>query len=784
MKINSRVREDNPLPLTDVNAHLPKELNDLVLMLLAKREADRPDSGLEVCKVFRAAGATYLFERAIQPKHLIDWSSSPAVNIEKYLKTSQNDTRALVRISNGSTNSLRLLLSGNFASGNLVFSNGTFSPGKRLQIPLRLRQKALTQFAQMSLTDKKRLVKYAIRYADRASDDNAAALPQKSRHPWLEELLLQMLHQPFIRRRAAAMAAEADRNEQVLDAAHLYFRAGNLVDAERCAYQTAVTMRKESRHAEALSWLGRFIRYARMRKEEFLTRQLLMLQGDILKELGEAERAEEAYQRMIELYRGQPVDCLLAETYKDLGDLYKMKQKSREGIEALNRAIEIYEKLDDQLEISHTLNNLGNIYWVAGDPKSSVTHYLRALRIQRRLDAKEDLASTLTNLGSLSGMGGKFKRAVKLLLLSLEIKKELGNKGEIARSLNNLGFTYFMMGDNDGAVSALSESLETNRQIGSKKELLYNLENLTYVMIAAGRLGQSLKFLKEGMALATELNDKPHLTVFNLSMALVLRYLGRVRDADMHLSVARRELAHLEDAQLSNKLAIEEAQLLNLVGRSESALDLLRKSQEVNRQRADKPGELETLMGLVSIRVNQGDIDVGLQLAASLGLKREERILKFAHLDLLTSTGNFDDAGNLMRTLENPLRSMHDDIDLPRFLTTVGSYYEAVNDLSSAEACLVKAAMLAQSAGSLPQLTVIQTARSRIASSQGDLQKSYACLKNALAAAKAIAETIDSDADRKTYQSQQSIQYLVDEIKSIGLRLGQEKRAGVQPAPQ
>ncbi|HKK21893.1 MAG TPA: tetratricopeptide repeat protein, partial [candidate division Zixibacteria bacterium] len=672
VKMNSRVREDEPTPLAELRPDAPAELSEIVTRLLAKSESERPQSGIEVCTFLRKAGATYKFEKAIQPKHLIDRNESPEGNIRRCFIVDERGSKTLVNLAEGSSVRLRLLAGANHLHRNLNFSSGKFSFNQRVYLPTCLRQNALYGFSRLSLLEKKRAVRNAIIHADRELPVESSVQPTSSHSDLQGDLILQFLHSGFIRTQAATMAHVAEREQRLYDATHLYFRAGNLVGAERCCYQVAVSLRKEERHDDALAALTRVIRYARIRGEEFLVRQLLMLRGDILKELGEAERAEEMYRRMIELYEGQPVDCLLAETYKDIGDLFRMRLNTRDGIEALNRAIEIYQELGDELEISHTLNNLGNVHWIAGDVRSTITHYRKALKIQRRLNSQEDLASTLNNLGTIYGARGRYKRAVRLFRLSLKLKREIGNKGEIARTLNNLGFTYYLIGSNDKAITALSESLETNRSIGSKKELLFNFENLTNVMISAGKLAQSLGYLKEGMALASELNDKQHVAVFNLSMAVVLRYLGRVREADQHLSTARDASGQLDDLRLSDELAVEQALLLNLLGKKDPALDLLKKSLADNRQRNDKPRLLQTFIALSLVRPDAGEIREAIDLAVSLGMVKEERNLKFAQLRQQLDAVQLSKAAELMDTLKPELDSSIDGINLPEFMEIAG----------------------------------------------------------------------------------------------------------------
>ncbi|HKK20751.1 MAG TPA: hypothetical protein VJ983_04695, partial [candidate division Zixibacteria bacterium] len=97
---------------------------------------------------------------------------------------------------------------------------------------------------------------------------------------------------------------------------------------------------------------------------------------------------------------------------------------------------------------------------------------------------------------------------------------------------------------------------------------------------------------------------------------------------------------------------------------------------------------------------------------------------------------------------------------------------------------LNKAHKLARQSGALPQLMRIDIMLGKTAAATEDIEACYQYLKSALQSAKTIAQTIDSEEDRRSFQSQESIRYLVEEIRKLGAQIGQKKRAGVQPAPQ
>ncbi len=780
VRINSRVNEANAAPLADFRKDMNPAVWEIVAALLEKSPQNRPADGWEVCQRLRDIGATYPFERALQPKHLVNPQGSYLDNIRAVLNLDPRQRQWLDLLTESDSKQLRAVLTTNFLKGNLVFDQGRFVFTRDIYWPSRSRRKTLSVFGDASFRERRRIVQTAI--TGQPSPDAALELFGSNKAPAepgaLTELIRPLLKPSTVRALSAKAAPRAEKRQRLEVATRLYLQAGDLVACERCAYQAAVMLNKSHDNETALNLLNSVISYAEMIERTFDVRQLLMIRGDILKETGATEAAMVTYNAIIEQYHGRPVDKLLAETYKDLGDLYKMMQDHLAGLAALETAQRIYSELGDELELSHTLNNLGNIHWVGSDYPAALKSYRRALRIQRRLGSMDDVASTLSNIGSIFAILGNLQRTVRLYRLSIDICREVANQLEEARILNNLGYAHHLRGDSSEAVECLERSLVINRRLGTQKEILFNLENLTTITASTGQLKRSVEYLTEGMALAVELDDRPHLAAFKAGMAKTLKRLGRFSEAEALYREAAVAYDEVEDHLGRAQLEISLADLRRRIGDSDDAMRIAVATMQRRAAVKEKTTELEALLVITRISDDSQYLQRARALAAELKLEREKLLIDFNAMGRMLrcedQSANPDQYVDILVELDK----MPDEIETPSLCNLAGELMINLGRYEAAERYLQRSQKVAATAGLLPETVDVYTQFGRMHSELGDFEQAYSYFREALDAAKKIAGDISDPEDRLRYQSRRTIKFLVGEIRRMAASLGQKNKAG------
>lgn len=776
VKVNSRIRETEPIPLDQLRSDIPAPLVKLVSLLLAKTPEKRPTTAWQVCELLQQCGSTYPYQRALRPSHLLDKNSDYAGIIEKALVLNSPEQERLDSITAKNKEHLRCVLACNFRWGTLRFDGTKFRFTKTIVWPNRVRNYFLQSFSKASLSTKKKQLRLALlqnstRFEMKRTqngstgDDHASAM-----------LLLPLLSYRQTKRIAHRLAQVEDNAGRYGSAARLYTFAGSLPSAASLGVESGNQLHADNRNTEAVQLLSGIIELAELRGQIPQTRTVLMTKGDILKQQGSMDPAMAVYKQIIDSYTDEKPDKLLAETYKDVGDIYKMKHQFEAGIQSLRKAQEIYDSLGDELGASHTLNNIGNMYWVASDLKSALTNYRAALRLQRNMKADAEVASTLNNIAGVYALGGRYPRAIQIYNHSLAIKKELGLGGEIARTLNNLGYVYSTSGNPQQGVACLKESLELNQRIGSKREILFNLENLGAVMIMAGRLRESLAYIKQGLELCQILEDLPRAGVLSLAKASVMKRIGMYGDAENVLGQVRAILSQIDDPGVSVEADITEAGLRYHVGDLAKAEEIATRTLSESRKLDNMQNALNSLFLLAKVSDDPSIIPDAEQLIQQLHLTRERTILMAIKLErsLQINDPNAIDR-TLLATLQSAAQSMNEDIELPFICQVLARALMLAGDLKQAAVCVERGISLADKSSLLPEMAALLTIKGELAFCAKKYETAFAMFKKALQVWGQIRESIRSTTDKELFQNTAAIQKLMLEIRRLNERLGGKK---------
>jgi len=779
VKVNGRVCEQEPVPLLKLRPDLPESVGRLVERLLAKSEEARPESGREVCEALWRDGADYPYRRVLRPGYLIRQGSGYSDTVATVLKLSATERERVDELTDENTDRLRLLLAANFVRNCLIYDNGSFRFAGDIYWPAQMRRNTLQLFSKSTWRDKKAAVLASIAggavEADRLGsphDKTTSSLPRA-----LPSLLLPLLRPRSVARISTRLAPTAARLDAHATATRLYLQAGNLSEAERCAELAAHEFTRNDHKSDALLMLLGIDRYAKLLKREFEIRRALLLKGNIHKDGGELDAAEATYRRIIRLYENNIPDKLLAETHKYLGDLYRLRQDSTAALEALEKSLAVFRELGDELEISHTLTNIGNVHWIANDTRQALVHYRAAYKIQKRLGAKPDLASTLHNIATTYCFDGRVKRSIFLLNHTLDMKKEIGHLGEIARTLNNLGYAYQLTGSPAKAAESLTEALDINRRIGSKKELLYNLENLVSLKISAGQLRESQVLLEEGLSLAGSHNLATHEGPFHLHAATIAKRQGNYAEAVRALGRIDHILETLDDYSLELLASVQKASMRLHLGDSVTALEIARRVYSESLRIRNSVTELESLLLLPRLTDDPHYWDAANRIVSERRLVREKRILWFGRVELLLDQGRTGDAVAQAGNHLNLLEQADQDMELPWMRILAARIHVAQEEPARARRLLQAALRQALETNLRPELIMSLTLLGQIAREKGDYEEAYVSFKQALGVCREVADNIDGEADRQLFLGRSLVRSLSEEIKSMGLKLGQKARA-------
>ena len=337
----------------------------------------------------------------------------------------------------------------------------------------------------------------------------AHALVQEGVYGSLLKARRQALH-----KRAADWFAESDPE---LRANHLE-RAGD-PRAAQAFFEAAQGQIAVYRFERALRLSERGLSVAADRADTY---DLTCQQGEILRELGDAGRSIEAYERALSNAAGDVQEC-------------RAWIGSAEGMRIVDRIDEALTLLDKAQPVAEThrlLENLmrlhhlrGNLFFARGNVEGCETEHQRSLAYARQVGSAEGEARGLGGLGDAAYVGGRMKTAHDELVRCVEVCRQHGlGRVEVANSAQICHTKLYLLEFRQVVESALA-TIESARWVGHGRAELNAQAACFMALIELGEWRRAREHIDRGL----ELVDRLGALRFRGG---ALAFLGRVLKAE------------------------------------------------------------------------------------------------------------------------------------------------------------------------------------------------------------------------------------------------------------
>lgn len=199
----------------------------------------------------------------------------------------------------------------------------------------------------------------------------------------------------------------------------------------------------------------------------------LEIRGDIHRELGNFEAAQEDYRQAIDQLQDRPDQFgLIGRLHAGHGAAYDAVGMTEKAAQHWQAAIQYFENHEPPLlqDVAAMANNLGFLYKAAGDLDSAESYFLRALEILHAQlgQEHEQTATVSSNLGALYQAAGFNEQAREMHMIALETRRSLfGEEHEdTAQSHNNLALALLQTGDRSWARRHFEKALAAFEALG------------------------------------------------------------------------------------------------------------------------------------------------------------------------------------------------------------------------------------------------------------------------------------------------------------------------------
>ena len=345
--------------------------------------------------------------------------------------------------------------------------------------------------------------------------------------------------------------------------------------AEKASTLRGRGTREERR--QAVETYRQIIELSAIKKDKIWEIFALAEMDDLLRQLGEMQRAVESGERSLRLARevgnreheGTALNNLGVD-FKELGDYEK-------GILYLTQALDIQRETNDKRGEAIVLNNLGGCYLMSGNFTKAAELYQQSIVLRRAVKDRRGEANTLNNLGLIFAQTDNYAKAIEYLEQALTLRRELGDKTGEAITLRNLANSFRGLGERTKAVEYYGLANALAKRLGDRRVEADSAYGLALAERELGNLANAIETVESGLALTEQIRNElitPELRIAYFSSVqryyelyidlLAERYEREKNEADIALALQTSERARarslvelLQEARVNIKQGVD-----------------------------------------------------------------------------------------------------------------------------------------------------------------------------------------------------------------------------------
>ncbi len=327
----------------------------------------------------------------------------------------------------------------------------------------------------------------------------------------------------------AANAARAGYQSQL--AVRYYQKAANFLpprDPERLAAHEALEaiFRMLGRRPERVRHLAALRRSAKLIGTPHAaglalvrTGRFHMDEGRISKGLPVARKAAQLSHAAQEAQLEIEAEILQGDLLRELGDVHGALAATDRALAACNPKVN--PAIPKRLR-AEVLRTRGVLLRRVGRVREAVDSYVDAIAVFRRVGARRYEARAKNALAYAMFVQGRYEDAIALALESIQIDLSIGGRFQLAKTLTNIGHSYARLGDTERALAYLKRARETHERYGDHDSYADTMIVSAEVTAELGDLAAAQEFLHQAadiIARAPYAYDKTHLALIEAAVA-------------------------------------------------------------------------------------------------------------------------------------------------------------------------------------------------------------------------------------------------------------------------
>ncbi|OUL29317.1 CHAT domain-containing protein [Nostoc sp. 106C] len=313
-------------------------------------------------------------------------------------------------------------------------------------------------------------------------------------------------------------------------------------------------------------------------------------------------------------------------TLLGLGEFYRQLGEKQKAFDAYNQALLLYDADNQSKEKAEALSGIAGVYGRFDEPKKEREYLDQALKIYKANNDLPGQADTLTSIAFNYQKLGETEKALDYHRQALEIYRQTKDLFEQANTLSIIGSVYSLRGDRSSAEKYIQQVLELQKtvqkqleqDVKSQRNQIIILKQIAHSYNALGDTQQQIYYLNQGRIIAHELGKTQEEADIISSIGLAYSHLGETQKAKDNFTQALKVQTEIKDFQGKAKTLVDIAYIHRQSGEFQQALDILNQALEICKQKQNSVLERDIIIEMSLVYVVLGAYELSIEKSKEL----------------------------------------------------------------------------------------------------------------------------------------------------------------------
>lgn len=215
-----------------------------------------------------------------------------------------------------------------------------------------------------------------------------------------------------------------------------------------------------------------------------------MLQGNVLKQIGEYTRAINQYNEAAKYYENEGNNIYQSSVLNNIANTYLVANLIPSSIDYYKRAIKVNQ-------LSSAYKGMGDAYVRQENYELALQNYEKGLELYQLENDSFGITMVRNGQASVYFKQGKTEKALELFNLALELARSTNQKFTLESSYRGIANTYFVQKNYEKAQVWVDQAINLATEVNEKAALLKSYELQAKIYEGQGRFREALKAMQD-----------------------------------------------------------------------------------------------------------------------------------------------------------------------------------------------------------------------------------------------------------------------------------------------